>query len=373
MHEGFGAMSVADFEKLRKELQLNKALEAGHAVPGYEGGGSGAALIPQDLEGTLAAMRVPTEKQIKLWWRIFKDKAFNTVVEYTRVTSLGDDLDGFINELGLPATSNSEYERAYEKVKYLAVLRLVSDVMSAVKVVASPNALAEASQRALQSLLVKTEMALFFGNTNVNGYAWKGMIQAAEEAENVKDLRGQPLTPDEMEDAIGDLVDAPNYGAPEAVYMPYFAQVTLQQIGGANLRYIPGAGASQNQVVMGVRPNGILAPNGEVVRFEPHAFLKPEGAPPDTSVGDEAPATPTATAATASDSASKFGSNDAGTYRYKIVAVGMKGRRAAGSSSPFFLLFYFFRLFLQDRLKQIVRQKPSNLKLTTQKPRSSAP
>ena len=113
--------------------------------------------------------------------------------------------------------------------------------------------------------------------------------------------------------------------------MPFFAQTDMGKIGGSNLRYVPGMGPSQNQVLLGVRPTAILSPNGDEVSLEPHAFLKPEGAPPESAVGEDQVAAPSiADASAANDDDSLFGTNDAGTYTYKAVAVGLKGRSAAG-------------------------------------------
>src|SRR5882672_2814674 len=96
--------------------ELSKALEAG-STTGRETTGlttaSGAPLKVESLEKNLKVLTF-SESDIKMWKRIPKSPAFNTVEEYLQLAEYGADRGGFNNEGELPEEEDATYIRKAE-------------------------------------------------------------------------------------------------------------------------------------------------------------------------------------------------------------------------------------------------------------------
>lgn len=126
--EGFGSTTQQDVDN------LNKALTAGQDrdPPGSITAGDGFALRVESLESTLKNVTYRME-HVKFWRNIPKLPAYNTVEEFNRISSYGENPDaGYIDEGDLPSEDDTTYSRNFSVVKYLGTTRRVTHVMSLV-------------------------------------------------------------------------------------------------------------------------------------------------------------------------------------------------------------------------------------------------
>lgn len=338
--DGFGQMSWQDLQGL--QAMLRKDLQAGYGSPATYPVGSltgGQPLIPQSIEASLAVATAEVSREVKLWPKLFKDPVFSTVHEYTRVNDRGLDFDPFIAEGGLPPANVGQYARAFERVKFLADYRVITDQMAQVKILGGdPNAIALEDRLATEALLLKMERALFWADSRANPYAFDGLLAQLEQnaSANISDLRGANLTEEKIRTDLASAHERA-YVAPEEIWMSYTSQQILSTLRGGNQVYVNVNG--QQGVTAGVQVVDVPTSLGNIP-LQGNIFLRPP-TPGSAAVGSSAPAmpggggAPAATAgAVAPGETSLFGAADAGNYRYKLVAVGPNGKSAPANVGP---------------------------------------
>jgi hypothetical protein len=324
--EGFGAATQQDVD------ELNKALTAGQAIQGPGGtAGDGFALRVESLERTLKNTTYKME-HIRFWKALPKLPAYNTVEEHNEMSQYGANPDaGFISEGDLPEEDDSIYTRKYAVVKYLGTTRKVTHVMSLIKP-AHGNVVAQETVNGTMHLLRVMERALFYGDSSLSALQFDGFEKLMKDlcpTTNVIDLRGLPLSEDVLTDSALTIQDAPNYGTPTHLYLnpkvktdlvktffPKERHDTFQKQGG----------------FVGLDIKGFTSPAGDVL-FEPDVFITDGGGANANAVGDASkrPGSPSFTTnpTTPAETTGKFTADDAGDYRYAVVAVNRYGRSAA--------------------------------------------
>ena len=311
---------------------LNKALSAGNDInnPGAAPG-QGFPLRVESLERTLKNVTYRME-HIRFWKAIPKLAAYNTVEEHNEISSYGEGLEGFIGEGALPAEDDSTHARRYAQVKFLGTTRRVTHVMSLVRP-AHGNVIANETVSGTMWLLRIVERALFYARSDLSDIQFDGFEKLIEDnapAENIIDLRGQPLDEDSLIDGALTISDAPNYGIPTHLHLNPKVKADLVKSFFPKARYDLLEKTKQGMVGLDVK--GFTSPAGDV-QFEPNVFVNDGGAPKSTAAGDAAlrPASPTISTGdtTPVEAASLFGDDDAGSYFYSISAHNDAGRSAA--------------------------------------------
>ena len=330
----FGSVDMNEFARIQAELR--KSMDVQYPVPGYTGGGVGAPLMPQSIENSLAWATLQN-KHIKLWDRVPKpgDRLTSTVHEFTRQDDIGPDLEGWAPEGVVGPSVDSDLTRLFQKVRYLSHIREVTDAASQVSILGpSPNMVAKVTADATLFMLKMVEWSLFFGDSAINPHSIDGLYASCSGVGNVYDNRGAAISPQLLYDISASLIDPPIYGFPDTVWMPVKVQTDLSKIGGDYLRY-PGfrPGDTNGEVKVGLRASSLIGPMGDI-GFEPSVFLAPTGGPASVAVGEDAPSPPTVAAVAGAVGAetSLFTADDAGIYKYKVVACGAKGRSAPWTS-----------------------------------------
>lgn len=184
--------------------ELQKALEAGD-ITGMQTMGRtdipGATLKVEDLENTL---KVLTFKQsdIKLWKRVKKLPAFNTVEEFNQQLEYGTDGYSFTDEGALPEDDSPMYRRQAQLVKFMGTTRSVSHPMQLVNTMIG-NVVDSEIKNGTMKLLRDADRSLWFANSNIisqefNGYRQQqidtlGGINSWSNSDVVIDLRGKKL------------------------------------------------------------------------------------------------------------------------------------------------------------------------------------
>lgn len=325
---GFGAASEEDLS------QLLKALTAGQSQnpPGSVVSGDGFALRVESLERTLRSTTFRSE-HIKLFKMIPKLAAYNTVEEYNQVQEYGQEVEAFIDEGGLPNETDASFQRKFAIIKYLGTTRKVSHVMSLVKP-AHGNVIAQETVNGTMYLLNRLEKSLFYGDSALDTIQFDGfkkLIEANSPALNIVDLRGKPISQDNVMDGAMRIFDAPNFGTPTHLFMNPRVHSDLVK------SFFPAARydllTKRADGMIGLDFPGIVTPAGNVM-FEPDTFISDGGVQPTVAIGASPPSAPTfASQPTAGAGAGNFTSVDYGAYRYSVVAVGRNGKTAAVQDS----------------------------------------
>lgn len=326
-------VDVADLVKLNDTLR--KSGTVGYQDPAVPSlGDSLSPLVPQSIEASLASATYGMS-ELSLWPMIPKTSVANTLHEYVVVNEHGQDLDPFIGEGGGGesdfATNESSYERKSVRIKYMAERRQISDVASLVGLVGdNRQAIAEETMRGTLNLMRKVERQLWYGREDLNSKGFDGIIkQISDNApNNVYDLDGKTPTPLLLQEALGEVYSAPNYGRPDCIYVEprMHSELIKQSVEGG--RHDQFAVRESRGLTFGSKDLFIMAPYGEVpVKAAP--FLHFASRMPASGFGNAArrPAAPVFSSqpAAAASASSKFVAADQGAYSYRIIAVNDNG------------------------------------------------
>ena len=119
----------------------------------------GATLKVEDLENTLKVLTF-RESDIKLWKKVTKLPAFNTVEEYNQQLEYGTVGHSFVDEGGLPEDDSPMYKRQAELVKFMGTTRSVSHPMQLVSTMVG-NLIEQEVKNGTMKLL--RDVAMLFG------------------------------------------------------------------------------------------------------------------------------------------------------------------------------------------------------------------
>lgn len=307
--DGFGESSLAELAELRK------ALDIGYTQPttgvGFD------ALRVESLESTLKILTF-SSAHIRLWQAINKLDAYSTVEEYNRLVEYGAEAGGFVAGGALPETEDTTYERADQKVKYVGTTREVNHPATLVRTVPA-DLIAQETQNGVLWLLGKINRALYEGNALVIPLEWNGLTaQILSGSGTVIDLRGQPLSKDDIENGSQIIVD--NFGVPNKFFSNPKVFTDFSKTAYPMQRFnTPGAGG-----IVGTPIRGYNTLIGQV-DFEPDVFVR-RGAVVPTSYPAKAPGKPTLTPSLPGATAgSLFGVADAGAYKFQITGINAYG------------------------------------------------
>jgi hypothetical protein len=321
----FSGFSMQDFQ------DLQKALEAGHPDPTYEGGGAGWPLITQSIEGSLT-YATATEEHCRLWRQIPKDpkRLTSTVHEFSSIAGLGPDTDFSMPEGSAGPLIEADLRRASKYVRFMSHKREISDPMNLLSnLVGGSPAIEQMNQWASTWMVLQLEQNLLWGDSDIHPYSIDGLAKITKDAGHVEDLRGAFLSSDKVYDKLVNLINPPNWGSPTHLWISVDTKADFAKVGGSHVMFnIPPNYAGSQNFKMGIEPIGIVSPLGTTVGFETSVFLSAKGGPAATAIGEVIPTLPVITTTTADDASSLFVAADYGTYKYQLVACGTKGKSA---------------------------------------------
>jgi len=309
--------------------ELSKALTAGTDIntPGAVAG-SGFPLRPESLDGTLYNLSYRME-HLRLWPQLIKDDVWNTVNEFNVLRAHGSGVAFFHTEGDLPAEDDSTWQRMYATVKCMGCTRRYSIMASMVRM-AHANAETHQTLGGTMWVLEQLERSLFAGNSDLLSASFDGYDK---QITHTRDLRGRPLTGDEVNYGAGLVFDAPNYGKATDLYMPVGVDTDLIDDIAPNARYqINPTGYQNGHAGMQIK---VYDTQRGPVALQPDVFISFGDVPAAAAAGDAAkrPSVPVeAVQLAAAGSGSQFTAADVGAYRYKVVAF-----NAYGYSIPLYL------------------------------------
>lgn len=304
---------------------LNKALSAGYATS-PETQQNGGAFRVESLENSLKVLTY-TDQHVKLWKKIPKLKAFNTVEEYNQLLSYGSDGGGFLSEGELPDTQDSTYQRQAAFVKFIGTTREVTHPMTIVNS-AHGDVIARYNQDGILWMLKKIEHGLFWGNSKLapggKEYVEFDGLDNMIDPENTIDLKGNHL--EEKHINWGSQMIIENYGIPTDIFLPFEVMAQFSQ------EFFP-----KERVIMPTQQGyqaGVVVDkfqtHGGPVTFEPDIFLKKTKPLSMQANSPKAPAQPAKVTAALSASANNgdFAKSGQGAYVYYVTACNKHGESA---------------------------------------------
>lgn len=313
---------------LNEAIQMRKAVDVGYPSPG-SAPGTMAALTVESLEGTLTSLTIE-ERHLKLQRRLFREAAKSMVHQYSRQVSLGHSLLPYSTEGNLHnVTGNPTFDRKTLNLRVFVENGKVTDVANLVQMIGpDPTALAMAQRVHMLNLLQKFERELFFGDSTKCPIAIDGLAAGMEAnaPEHVIDMRGDPLDPDNLNEGVARVVR--KFGYVDDFFMCTETKKRLGELEHPGLRYIRPVDAKTGMpTAIGLAANKMIAAaDDSEPNFVQSVFLDPLGEP-EGAAGDTPPIAPVCGApAAGAHATSKFVMGDAGTYIYKIEAIGASGR-----------------------------------------------
>lgn len=310
--------------------------------------GNMAPLVPQSMDGRLVDTTVKPE-QAFLWNMLPKNPVYGLFHEQAVQTASTDRMwqNTFIAEGGDGSGSVGQFARRGVTIRFEAIRDFVSDVMMLLNVSTPsgfvPRAAMEiAKRRALQTLILSRERNLWLASSAADSLSYDGFYAAVGGASvnsstgilsfsantnQFTDLRGAPISFGAIQEVI-EKKWSPSNGQQSqirTVVMLPRAYTSLVQEAQANIRYDGGTASIGGIHVKWAAGKLSLIPSygGEVEikaascmlgqsPRNPNAVAKGTGAPTFSAV------TPTA----ATGASSRFGTADAGSYIYRITAIG---------------------------------------------------
>lgn len=338
--------------RIQREQKFQKAI-ATSAFGGYSGM---EALRVEDLSAIMTR-QVHDAETVPFYRRLTKTPADNILVQYDRLTALGQINNGFpfFQEGSLPRGDDSRWERKTDLVKCAGTLRAITHMATQVKTGAGvTNARATENENGVAYLLQNLEMSLYWAQASCSimggsPLAYDGLIPsivASSPASNIIDLHGQSLTCQNVRDAaliikeIGKFPFAKN-ALGVAQNIGVFCSPTQSQA----LSDEQGPFARWNMSTM---PQGLVP--GAVVNAVQSQFglveivddvwlnewRRPNVYAPAAANGSapDAPTSVAIAAVPATVTGSNWQSTDAGTIFYAVTGFGPNGETAAVAATP---------------------------------------
>lgn len=332
--------------------ELQKAMEAGN-ITGMQTLGKtdvpGATLKVEDLESTLKVLTFK-ESDIKLWKKITKLPAYNTVEEYNQQIEYGTDGFSFTDEGALPEDDSPIYRRQAQLVKFLGTTRSVSHPMQLVSTMVG-NIMETEVKNGTMKLLRDADRALWSADSSVipqefNGFK-KQQIDAMggdipwNDSDCVIDLRGGKLTEKIFEDGALNILTNNGEGnlfmCPPQVISAFKKELLDQKkiyVGSTDQNVNPVAGLQTQKYLSQF---GFVDLDFDKFLAETNQFKTLTSAATSAKAPTK-PVADTSTPATAVSDAKNtlFADDQAGSYMYAVSAISRSGESqltALGSSA----------------------------------------
>jgi hypothetical protein len=304
------------------EAELVKALSIGYGTNSAEYK-NGRALVPEDCETTMINAMREQKEDCKMMNKVKKRPVTSTVHEYNRRLDAGEYEFATADEGGGSIDTDQEVERVNRQVKYIQIRRAVTDQARIVH--AFEDVWESEKLMGTLTALKAAERLFFHGDSAVIPTEWDGIPKQIlmSKDPNVKDYRGKSIQ------AIGDEVITDmtlqiynRGGDANSLFFPPILGMDIQKLARDRIRF--GTNDRSLTPVFDSYPT----PYGTIKFGEdegPDKFYRVKGIIIPNGNAQMRPGAPTATAAAATNSGSKFLAADAGNHKYTIHAINKYG------------------------------------------------
>lgn len=339
---------------------LNKALTAGYGYSGVPSSfAGGTPLMVESLEASLKSTTWQM-RNLVFWPTIPVDKAYNTVEQYSRITSYGGNGSPYFTEGGSPREEDSIYNREIQKIVYLGTRRRVSHAMMLVRV-AFGDAVAREINNGNMWLLQNIERELYWGNAfyssagvmdgtpsaiPTDSLALMGMDQQIRQGDTdakvqavafsgfggaesvIRSLDDSLLSEDEMEEGAVSILN--NFGVPTELHLDPLGLSQFSRQFFSKER-IPNMGVADGRAGFVLRE---FVSSAGVFALKPNVFLRPKETSflsPSSSLAPTTPVAPVLAGLGGVDVGTGF--EVGATYLYRIAAFNEHGESIASPAS----------------------------------------
>ena len=310
--------------------ELRKALEQGYGTDVTNLTGAGNLRI-QSLDKTLYST-IQENSHFELFNLLQKGQATTTVDEWTEQSGIGGFLGGSTNsESGVIPSAQGEYKRRVGMVKFLMTRREVSYVTLQSNNIIQAQAVE--NQNAALQLLTDAEFLCFDGDDTVVPTEFPGLftqISDYNETDSVIDAEGESIIDVSLVDkAAARIASAGNYGRASHIFASMQVQSDLNQ--NLDPAFRVAINGSAQSLLLGAPVTGINTSWGQIatindVFIRDETQLKPfevyHASVAAANVGLQPTAALTSGAGAAT---SKFATNHAGLYYYRITGLNASG------------------------------------------------
>lgn len=332
---GFGEGSQQDVNTLLKSLTAGDI--TGRDTQNQNATG-GSVLKTESLENALKIMDFK-ESDIVLWKKIPKLPAYNTVEEYDRLDSYGQQGNSFNNEGELPDEDDMAYSRQSQLVKFMGKTGSVSHPMQLVNVISGVgNVIDHKVKGTTMTLLRDANIALPFGNSDIIPQEWKGLYKQHQDAfttldayynsDVVIDLKGKILTEAAIQQGSLALIENNGEGSLLMAAPGTLSDFTMRFSG---MKYINPNSNQVTDAVMGQKVSAVMTQFGQIDlgydKFMANQYAGKPKTSASTPTNPKAPASP-ATVVPALFAGGANWSGFTGDYKYAVTAVNRHGESA---------------------------------------------
>ena len=343
-----GAVSTAEYAQLQEALRnYDVLLQKGSVGTIQQGvafdsaaGSELAPFVPQDLD-TFVRNEADDDDDIVLSKMIPIKQVNSPLHEVVTVKGHGDDrMEGFFAEKGIPGAESVDGSRKISQIKSFGVQREVSTLAQLTTMLGGSQVRAVGKQalelekrEGARSLNRKFEKAVYWGDSSLNTNHFDGVRKQLIDNNNtdlIKNMKGSEINLDKLVQMIYDLRSEPNFGKPEVILTDHSLVGSLVTLATAHGRFNQlqlGSGTRSATLVYNPDANQLkLQGPGRAISIVGTSMLvHPTSATlPTAAKGTDTGFTAISTI-TATGTGSDFAATDAGTYIYKIVAIGDKG------------------------------------------------
>lgn len=185
-------------------------------------GGGYAPLVPQSIQPIFDVVTA-NESHLVFQKKLSKSSVTGPVHEYMQLHRYGGtETSPFVPEAGVPAITQSHFNRKAVRMKYMATFRQLTDVLLQTTLFSGVGAArAIEAQNGSMELALQHERYLIWGDSSVNPLEYDGIIAAVEREvpENVIDAEGGTISGQELQSYAARLVSPPYFAQPNEVIM----------------------------------------------------------------------------------------------------------------------------------------------------------
>lgn len=317
-YSGFGEMNAESLELLQKALTAGSGVDAS----GFTGG---RALIPESLDQTLVNI-LHTQDEARLFKALKKQPIKSPVHQWDERTEVGADDGAWVGEGADSEEADQTIARKYMTAKYLQTLRKVTLQASISNMI--ENAMILEQNAGTLWIIRNAEKGIIYGNSDYVSLQPDGLIKQIPSS-NVLDARGGDASSEVFENLFneGCRIIRDNFGRATDYFSSTKVMEDVQRLLRDRIRF--DAGKTEGAAVFDKYPT----PFGKPMLMD-DIFIKEGAVPAASSLTAKRPDAPTqGVDTTPVDATALFGTNDAGDYVYKIVAVNQWGDSVASAEN----------------------------------------
>lgn len=320
---------ATEFEYLRKSL-TDGTQQAGFQTP-VSGGDDLTPLIPQSIDEQMTEL-VFRDEHLRFMASVARERATNTVHEFRKLTSRGDEYMSRARQEGLTG-SNSQSIAEYGAVQLKSYVdrREITDVLGSLTGIGvSGSMLSLETTNATMLMRQGLEFDGIYGDSGANPLEFDGVITSLVAQGNVTDMHQsggvRTISLTEIEEKLRELyTDRYKYAKPTNIWAPPRVLTTLSKEINPSLRTDMQAGNRTAQ--FGASSFKVQGPAGQLTVDECQMMgtWRDRTVPTGNSVDDRRPAIPSVTTAAGANASSRFFAEDAGSYEYWVLAYNQYG------------------------------------------------